>query len=56
MSVGEVNENKNHRAIIEALHIIDDKDIKYYVIGRGVLRQELQKLVVEYRLDKEVFF
>lgn len=56
ISVGEVNENKNHRAIIEALHIIEDRNIKYYVIGMGELREALQKLVNEYGMNNQVFF
>lgn len=56
MSVGEINENKNHRAIIEAMHLLDDGDIKYFIAGQGELREELQKLVERYGLGGQVSF
>ncbi len=56
MSVGEVNENKNHRAIIETLHILKEKEIKYFIVGKGALEKELQKLADKYNLENQVFF
>lgn len=56
MSVGEVNENKNHRAIIEALHILKEKEIKYFIVGKGALEKKLQKLADKYNLENQVFF
>ena len=48
--------NKNHRAIIEALHIIEDENIKYFIVGIGTLGEELQSLTKEYGLNGQVFF
>lgn len=56
ISVGELNDNKNHRAIIEAIHILNDSQIKYLIIGMGALKESLQKLVAEYKLENQVFF
>lgn len=56
MSVGELNENKNHRAIIEAMHILKDGDIKYYIVGQGALCEELQRFVDSYGLGGQVSF
>lgn len=56
MSVGEINENKNHRAIIEAMHLLEDSNIKYFVVGMGALCEELQKLVSGYGMDGQVSF
>lgn len=35
LSVGELNENKNHRVIIKALGLLDDKNIHYIICGKG---------------------
>lgn len=56
MSVGEVNENKNHRAIIEAMHILNDEAIKYFIVGKGALEEKLRKLAEGYNLENQVFF
>ena len=35
VSVGELNANKNHRVIIEAVKRLKDKKIKYIICGMG---------------------
>ncbi len=42
LSVGEVNKNKNHRVVIEALPEL--KDCRYVLCGRGPLMEEHRKL------------
>lgn len=39
LSVGEVNKNKNHGIVIEALHRIPQTNIYYIVCGSGPLIQ-----------------
>ena len=44
LSVGELNENKNHQVIIRALAKLNDPAIHYMVAGRGDKREELLAL------------
>ena len=61
LSVGELNENKNHRVMIEALREMqkqgrDISDLKYGICGDGDLREALHQLVREYQLEQNVIF
>lgn len=53
MSVGELNENKNHETVIRA--IADREDIYYTIAGTGPLEQRLKELIAELHLEKRVF-
>lgn len=44
MSVGELNENKNHAVIIRALAKLNDKNVHYAIAGEGPLKEELNGL------------
>jgi len=44
LSVGELNENKNHQVVIRALAELNDTNFQYVICGKGVLAQELQQL------------
>ena len=48
LSVGELNENKNHRAVIDA---IQGLNIIYVLVGKGELREELLKLAEAKNVD-----
>lgn len=54
LSVGEVNENKNHRTVIKAIAQIDRKDIWYVICGRGPLMEEHKKLANELGVGNRV--
>jgi len=41
MSVGELNENKNHKTVITALSMLENKKAHYAIAGNGPLLQEL---------------
>lgn len=41
LSVGELNEGKNHRAVLDALAGLRDKNVYYLVCGQGVLHEQL---------------
>lgn len=41
LSVGELNSNKNHSLVIEALSELSDRDIHYVIVGQGALRETL---------------
>lgn len=56
LSVGELNENKNHRVVLEALADLRDPEIHYVVCGRGILMEKLQNMVTECGLDGKVHF
>jgi len=45
LSVGELNKNKNHQVVIEALARIQNSSLHYVICGDGILRQELEALV-----------
>ncbi|MBR5515675.1 MAG: glycosyltransferase family 4 protein [Clostridia bacterium] len=50
LSVGEMNENKNHRTVIEAIKKIKekslvDKDIVYGICGDGFFREDIEQYV-----------
>ncbi len=47
LSVGELNENKNHRVVVEALSLLKDSGIHYVIAGTGVEKDNLQKLAVK---------
>lgn len=56
VSVGELNDNKNHRTIIEALSKIDDKTVVYALCGIGNLEDELKKLSKDLGIETRVYF
>ncbi len=51
LSVGELNENKNHETVIRALAEIKDKNIHYVIAGKGVKKEILEKLSVELNIN-----
>lgn len=51
-SVGELNNNKNHRMIIEHLRKINNKNIHYFIVGEGYLKTDLQKKIVELHMEE----
>lgn len=54
LSVGEVNENKNHRVAIEALSKIETKNIHYVICGRGEMEKSLTDLANQLGLNGRV--
>lgn len=54
LSVGELNENKNHEVVIKALSILDKPNIHYVICGDGLLYSRLSRLIVEYGLVNQV--
>ena len=56
LSVGEINKNKNHRLVIEALSKLTDQKYVYFIAGEGASREELEKLTKEKNIDNKVIF
>ncbi len=67
LSVGELNKNKNHRIIIDAISKIKSDNIYYIIAGRGSYKEYLEKtieqlglcgrvLLLGYRKDVDVLY
>ena len=56
LSVGELNKNKNHKVIIEAVSQLKDKNIKYILCGKGAMRKKLEQLAKKYKIADQIFF
>lgn len=56
LSVGDLNKNKNHRAVITALSKMEDQNLSYVVCGRGPLKQELEDYAASLGLQDRVRF
>ena len=56
LSVGELNENKNHQSIIRALKKLEDKNVHYVIAGNGPKKEVLEKLVSDLDLNGNVHF
>lgn len=56
LSVGELNENKNQKVIIEAISLLKDKKIHYILCGKGNQLEQLKTLVEERKLNRNVHF
>lgn len=54
LSVGELNQNKNHEAIISALASINNPSIYYLVCGQGNLQEYLSKKCIELGISQKV--
>lgn len=56
LSVGELNKNKNHKIIIQALARLRDNSIHYLICGKGDLLNELQDFAKKNHLAENVHF
>lgn len=56
LSVGEVNDNKNHRVVIEALSKLEDKNVHYVICGCGPLVESHKHLAQKLGVEKRVHF
>lgn len=54
LSVGELNKNKNHEAVITALGELKNEQIHYVICGEGILRNELKNLCLKRGLSEKV--
>ncbi len=53
LSVGELNQNKNHEVVIKALAKMPDQPY-YLIVGKGEKQQELEKLIENENLSSRV--
>lgn len=56
LSIGELNQNKNHRVIIKALGLLNNKNIHYVICGKGAEEENLKKLALEEGINLNVHF
>lgn len=54
LSVGELNKNKNHIVVLNALSKLQDKQFIYLICGRGVLKEDLEEKIKELGLGTKV--
>lgn len=54
LSIGELNENKNHEIIIRALRDLNQPDFRYVICGTGPLEEELRQKVEDWGLQRQV--
>lgn len=54
LSVGELNKNKNHETVLQALSKLKDKNFIYLICGRGVLKEYLERKIQELRIENKV--
>ena len=54
LSVGELNKNKNHKVVINALNKLQRKDVFYVICGTGNKKEYLQSLISKYGLQNRV--
>ena len=54
LSVGELNNNKNHETVIRAISDMSDMDVHYIIAGQGELQQRLETLIDELNLRGRV--
>lgn len=53
LSVGELNDNKNHQIVIKALGDLKEKNMHYVIAGEGPQHEALVKLASELGVDKQ---
>lgn len=56
LSVGELTKRKNHRAVLDALAGMDNRNLFYVVCGRGPLKEELEGYAQKLGLGDRVRF
>ncbi|NBA01809.1 glycosyltransferase [Erysipelothrix rhusiopathiae] len=58
LSIGELNENKNHILALHAMKILisKNKKIKYIILGTGDHLNAYQEFIVENHLENNIFF
>ena len=56
LSVGELNENKNHEIVIRALAGLEGFSIHYMIAGQGELRESLENLARDVGLKDKIHF
>ncbi len=56
ISVGELNNNKNHQVVIQAIARLHISSIHYLIAGAGKKEQELRKLAQSLHIENQIHF
>ena len=56
ISVGELNDNKNHQIVIRALAQLHNPDVHYLIVGEGSLHDHLIRLSEDLGVNQQVHF
>lgn len=54
LSVGELNENKNHKIIIDTIDLLKSRDVHYCIVGQGHLKEYLLSYIDNKNLKNNV--
>lgn len=54
LSIGELNENKNHEVFIKALSKLNNANFYYVICGEGVFKNRLHEITQELNLENQV--
>ena len=54
LSVGELNENKNHQIVIHAIGELKTKNVHYVIVGKGMLFEDLKILAEQLKVMEQV--
>lgn len=55
LSVGELSRRKNHEVVIDAMNLIGNNRLKYFICGRGSLESQLKEKINKLGLQNNVF-
>lgn len=56
ISVGELNENKNHQIVIKAIAKLHNENVHYMIAGEGELKPYLENLARKLKVEKKIHF
>lgn len=54
LSIGELNDNKNHETILKAISLTKDKSIKYVICGRGSKEEYLKNVAKQLGMEEKL--
>lgn len=54
LSIGELNNNKNHETVIKAIYKLNNPNLYYVICGKGPLENYLRDLTKELGLEKQI--
>ncbi|MGC1632102.1 MAG: glycosyltransferase, partial [Gelidibacter sp.] len=55
ITIGRLDEGKNHKLLIGAIHKVNHFNLRLYIFGVGGLREELEELIESLNIKEQVF-
>lgn len=55
LSIGELSKRKNHIVIIKAIQELNNKQIRYYIVGKGKEESKIKAYIKENDLESQIF-